>query len=45
MEGESVVNMLVKLYNCVWNEEKVPSKWNKSRMVCCIRVGTRAKKI
>ena len=28
--GASVVTMLVKLHNSVWNEEKVPSKWNES---------------
>ena len=42
--GETVVGMLLKLYNKVWSEEKVPCNWNESRVVLLHKGGHKSKK-
>ena len=43
--GTAVIDMLLELYNSVWNEEKVPSKWNESRVVLLHKGGHKNKKV
>ena len=41
--GNTVIGIL-ELYKRVWNQEKVPSKWNKSRVVLLHKGGHKNKK-
>ena len=42
--GERVLDILTKLYNCVLAEEKVPSKWNESKVILLHKGGHKSKK-
>ena len=42
--GENLVDMLVMLYNAVLHNERVPSKWNESRVVLMHKGDHKSKK-
>ena len=39
-----MVDMLVKLFNTVWRDERVPRKWNESRVILLHKCGHKCKK-
>ena len=43
--GENVVHLLRKVYNNVWTEEKVPCKWNESKVVLLHKGGHKRKEL
>ena len=42
--GDRVVDMLWNLFNTVWRDERVPEKWNESRVILLHKGGHKSKK-
>ena len=42
--GKKVVDMLLKLFKIVWRDERVPKRWNESRVILLHKGGHKSKK-